>query len=892
MIRRTVERLWRMDAAELAWRGAAAARTIFARTHAGLVRPRWIRDDLLDALAAPGEDDDLLAVRAALSSGRWDEAHRELSDHFARAPRRFVVGSSKKAAVIARIRGEFPDVAREAAARADRILAGQYDVLGYRGLRFHGGQVAQVGTSAPPDLPDWHLDPVHRRRPPLTFWSTVPYLAPACGDHKIIWELNRHQHWIALGRAFWLTGDTKYRDRFIAELRSWLDANPPLIGVNWASMLELGFRSISWVWAIHLFAGSHGPANRLRQSDYERDAKPEAGHGRHSEGGRSDERRPWLVDLLLALDRQLTHIERNLSYYFSPNTHLLGEALALYVAGRALPELAASPRREATGRRILLAEIDRQIAADGGHCERSTHYHRYTLDFYSLALAVARITGDDAASRFEDAVGRLGYAARLLADDRGRTPHIGDDDGGALLPMTGREPDDLRDSLAIAAALLRRPELQIGPAPEEAVWMLGPELQSAISNRQSAIPPLASAALRDTGYYVSRSTAGDHLVIDGGPLGYQNCGHAHADALSLTFSVRGVPLLIDTGTGSYTADPALRDRLRSTALHNTLTLDDRPQSVSNGPFRWSHIANSQVHTWRTNDRFDYFDGGHDGYRPVEHRRHVLALHGDLVVVADLVRSAFPSRMHTAAVHWHFDPRWTVDARSRRAVLAHSADKNIHVGLVVPQGLLEHFVADAKTGLGWQSPVYGRLERTTTVRVSQSGTAPFWMVSVFDLDPENPVADVEWVPVRAEAGAIAHATAIRITRAASVDHVLFAEPSNAARPLQGRDRGAEPAPHLTWRVGEFETDARMLFCRTTASHPIARLGLVDGSMVLVAGRRDFQLALPRVVPDFSADYGTEDKERMRNEPLIRDQARTKDQALGTKDQPTCVASPVS
>ncbi len=45
------------------------------------------------------------------------------------------------------------------------------------------------------------------------------------------------------------------------------------------------------------------------------------------------------MDLLLALDRQLAHIEQNLSHYFSPNTHLLGEALALYVAGRALPML-------------------------------------------------------------------------------------------------------------------------------------------------------------------------------------------------------------------------------------------------------------------------------------------------------------------------------------------------------------------------------------------------------------------------------------------------------------------------------------------------------------------------------------------------------------------------
>jgi hypothetical protein len=55
---------------------------------------------------------------------------------------------------------------------------------------------------------------------------------------------------------------------------------------------------------------------------------------------------------------------------------------------------------------------------------------------------VARQTDDHEAARpFEDAVARLGAAARLLATN-GRVPHVGDDDAGALMPITGREPDD------------------------------------------------------------------------------------------------------------------------------------------------------------------------------------------------------------------------------------------------------------------------------------------------------------------------------------------------------------------------------------------------------------------------------------------------------------------
>src|SRR5262249_52754850 len=157
------------------------------------------------------------------------------------------------------------------------------------------------------------------------------------------------------------------------ELESWLRDNPPLVGINWASMLEIGFRAISWTWALHFLLAEHS-GGAVRSA---------------GDPGQADSA-PWIVDLLVGLDRQLGHVEQNLSFYFSPNTHLTGEALALYVVGSALPELAASKRWVARGRAILLREIDRQIRVDGGHAEASTHYQRYTLDIYLLALLTAR----------------------------------------------------------------------------------------------------------------------------------------------------------------------------------------------------------------------------------------------------------------------------------------------------------------------------------------------------------------------------------------------------------------------------------------------------------------------------------------------------------------------
>ena len=102
--------------------------------------------------------------------------------------------------------------------------------------------------------------------------------------------------------------------------------------------------------------------------------------------------------------------------------------------------------------------------------------------------------------------------------------------------------------------------------------------------------PAVSVALTASGYAVSRNRRGDHLVMDVGPLGFKNGGHAHADALSLTLSVAGTPLLIDPGTFCYTVDPEARDRFRCTPYHNTVTVDHRSQSQPAGPFHWSSAA--------------------------------------------------------------------------------------------------------------------------------------------------------------------------------------------------------------------------------------------------------------------------------------------------------------
>ena len=784
------ERLKRISASELRFRAVDRARIAIEAVSFSYRRPRWQRKRLRSKLRDTSPD--LARSMAALEMGDWRGAHEALRSHFLQRAPRFLIDPARRDAVAAAVLASFDTAADDARVRANRLVDGRYDVLAYRDLSWtdSDGRV------------DWHLDPVHHRRAPASFWARVPYLDPRFGDHKVVWEVNRHQHWLALGRAAWLTGDLRYPAAFRRELASWLEGNPPLTGTNWASMLELGFRSISWLWALHFFLPF--------------DEEPE---------------NPWLVDLLLGLDRQLDHVSRHLSVYFSPNTHLLGEALALYVAGRVLPELRSADRWETVGRTILLQQARAQVHRDGGHAELSPHYHRYALDFYLLALAIAQRTNDPAAAAFTDVAARMATFCRGMADDAGRLPTIGDDDGGMLFPVCGRPAADVRDSLSLAAVLLDRPDLHIGPAPEEVLWMLGagrtvrPEPESCYEHQSVLFP--------DSGYAVLRS-GGGHAVFDAGRHGFLNGGHAHADALALILSLFGRPLLIDPGTGSYTTDTRLRDRFRSTEMHNTVTIDGRPQSVPGGPFHWQSMAHAEVRQWRRHARFDYVEAEHDGYLPECHRRTVLRGPGELWLVADHLLGATRRRIDA---HWHLDPSWSASAVTEHAACVSHPDR-IWATVASTAGGLSTFSGDAD-GLGWCAPVYGGLVPSLTLRFSNNAHLPVSYVTAIGADRRPMDLTIEACPVQTAAADRWHRVGAIGRQGESRFVALFGtELGHDA----GRRRPAAPrqVQEMSGWGGRLATDARAALLQLSPSGQPLALVLVDATLASWSGTVEFSV----------------------------------------------------
>lgn len=468
-------------------------------------------------------------------------------------------------------------------ARADDALAGRLTLLGYGPL--------DVGLPI-----DWHLDPVADIRAPRDHWSRVPYLDPAvAGDHKRVWEVNRHQWLVSLGQAWVLTREARYAAAIDAALTSWMDANPPTRGINWASSLEVGFRAMAWVWTLRLAA--EAPA--LSDTTVRR----AVGH--------------------LVLSAR--HLKRNLSTYFSPNTHLTGEALALYHIGVELGDLAEAARWRHLGREVLTRWLPRHVRPDGTYFEQSTWYHRYTLDFYAHFLALASRNGETLPA-VRDAVRRLGVVLAAITRPDGSFPLIGDDDGGRLLFLDGRPGTNALPALALAGALTNDADLiAAGAAAQgDVAWILG---QVPVVPNRTTRPN--SQFFSDGGLAVLRATDAPEqafMVVDAGPHGSLNCGHAHADALSFELTIGGTALLADPGTGSYSADPAARDRYRATGSHNAATFNGRSSSVMAGPFAWARQATTRVEWWAQGPWGAWLRGTHDGFEPESsYQRDLIAL---------------------------------------------------------------------------------------------------------------------------------------------------------------------------------------------------------------------------------------------------------------------------
>ncbi len=520
----------------------------------------------------------------------WAAPPPRLSEQIAPAPLPLLPEPAKVAALLSGT--SFPDELRS---HARDILAHRFPLLG---LKVETGREIR-----------WRKDYVNGPETGASYFRLVPYLdAARAGDHKVIWELNRHQHLVLLAQLYWFDADPALLTEIWSELESWMDANPFARGINWASALEVAFRALSWTWIYHL-TGRHMPP-RLRGRFFE------------------------------SLERHGRFIEVNLSFYFSPNTHLLGEAVALHALGALFPVFPRAARWREIGAEIVNAQLERQVRTDGAHFEQSSYYHVYALDMFLFHGILAR-----AGKEYREKIALMAdYLAAIQGPSR-TLPFIGDDDGGRFFYPFGCRRRFARATLATCAAWLGASRWSYDREDlfALAAWWIG-------CADGSARAPLRSRLFAESGMAVM--TAGDrHILIDAGPFGPWGSGHSHSDTLSIVARAGDREILIDPGTYTYVGDAAARNWFRGSAAHNTLRIDGLDQAAPVNPFRWKDQPKVILRDWKTTETGDFLDT-ECAFSGFFHRRRVHFLKPDLLFIVDAV-SGLPGE-HEIEQFWHLD----------------------------------------------------------------------------------------------------------------------------------------------------------------------------------------------------------------------------------------------
>jgi hypothetical protein len=506
----------------------------------------------------------------------------------------------------------------------------------------------------------WRRDYLHGVETGTGYFRRIPYLDfHRAGDHKNIWELNRHQHLVILAQAFRFTTDRAYLQEAESQVKSWWAANPFMRGINWSSALEVAIRALSWIWLDHLASEDLTPEFRRALAN--------------------------------SLYRHGCFLERNLSVYFSPNTHLLGEAAVLHTLGALYQDWPRSSRWRTRGAEVVEEQMEKQVREDGAHFEQSTYYHLYALDFFLWHALLA-----ETSARYREKLRRMAEYLDALLGPAGSIPLIGDDDGGRVFHPYGARNAFGRATLATCGVYFGEPIGEAEDLAQQAAWWMGAK---ALDCASAPRIPSRSRLFPDAGIAIMTS-ADVQIVIKAGGFGSSSAGHSHSDVLSFVCRRGARDILIDPGTFTYLADPDWRDYFRGSAAHNTVRIDWNNQAVPAGPFRWEGRPEVRLLDWTSTSEKDYLDAECRYAGFIHRRRFMFSKANLLLVVADRLEGS-PGD-HLVEQFWHAGE----DSAFDRMV----------------------FSQPAEAVEGWSSETFGSKQRAPVRRVSYRGPLPVSLVA--------------------------------------------------------------------------------------------------------------------------------------------------------------------
>jgi hypothetical protein len=458
----------------------------------------------------------------------------------------------------------------------------------------------------------------HKGYPAYDYGKDINWQYRPVQDQLLSTFLHRTAFWESLGIVYNSTGDEKYAQEWVLEVRDWIKKNKQGAYSDdkdyaWKAFV-VSFRLNHWSGYFNMFLDSSNftPA--------------------------------FLMEFLNSYNEQANYVMAN---YTDIGNHRLYEALHLMYAGSTFPELKNAAAWRKSGIDVLNEEIKKQVLPDGVQFELSPSYHIGSIKIFLDGLQIAQLNG--AKNEFPESYRNL-VEKMILVVGKYSFPDY-------TFPLFGNS------FLTNKSLMLKNYEkwAKAFPQNEQIKYY-------ATDGKSGKQPNYLSSGLPNAGFYAFRngwdSTATVMQIKVGPPASF----HSHPDNGNFVLWVKGRDFTPDSGSFVYAnvgnQENPKRDWYRSTKAHQTLTIDNK-----------NIINDAKVTKWQPEGNAQLLSYTNPSYKDLDHQRSFLFIDKTFFIIID---RAIGNAIGNLAIHYNLkeDSKATTNATNNSVTTNYRDGNNL------------------------------------------------------------------------------------------------------------------------------------------------------------------------------------------------------------------------
>jgi len=517
-------------------------------------------------------------------------------------------------------------------------------------------------------------------------------------DVKIPRELSRCHHLVILGQAYLISKDEKYAQEIISQILHWIEENPLMYSINWGCAMDVAIRAVNWLFALNMVIDSkfvdQAFLNKIIESLYQ--------HG-------------WFID---------KNLERGFKFRANHHDGNIGGLLPL---GLVFYSIHRGERWFAYSKYALFNEIRSQIYPSGMEWEKASFYNRLVLEIFSYSVFLLKRNGYSIPADIEFRIWSMYTFVDDIAFNNGELPILGDQDNARFIPFDRIYRNDINYIRDIACFYYGDDSFnfKLPIKSSDVFFLLGADNNlscHALQKRQSDDKKRSKNFL-DVGICKLVSENITVIINNSSPGKYVDNifavgSHAHADLLSFLLEYQGIPILIDPGTYTYTGNFSMRNKFRSTSMHNTITVD----GLSQFKFREHDLFRYETQVEVSNIVFScgkyqhIYQAQHNAYSHLEKqlthsRKFILNNLKNSLTIIDILES---SHNHKVDANYHFHPSIELKEQSSQINLIYKNEKIAEITFTSDSNF------EKSINQSEYSPSYGELLENLVLKISFNG----------------------------------------------------------------------------------------------------------------------------------------------------------------------------